>query len=377
MNNSAIKGLTLNLLQIIGSPFVPKNDAFINDVESRQLLHYADKNKLKLLYLDKLNQLGKLDKLRGEYEAEQAKHQDFLAGLSRISEVLRTHNVKHVIIKTLRPYPAVPSDVDVVVLGGRDEHKTAIVTLLEANYAPFLSHTIDGESVINKEDSIRAAEILTRPTWEKAHISPGGATFVDGEHGTHIDLQNEIAVSYLTYLDKNKFDSHLSTATLPDGKIIISLATELELVSVIAHSVMERSYRLGEFYTFLYHLSEMDEQQIEAFISLTSENRFNSALKAFISLTMQLHEVAFNSQPPEMELVLAKIGSNSSETRKLKANDFKMPHRYCLSTMAGVFFDKMKEKKFRKGVVRQSIKMFDPKVTRLVLRELTGRGDED
>lgn len=376
MNNTAIKGLTLNLLRVIGSPFVSKNDASING-ESEQLLHYADKNKLKLLYLDKLNQLGRLDKLRGEYGAEKAKHQDFLAGLSRVSEVLRIHNVKHVIIKTLRPYPAVPSDVDVVVLGGQDEYKTAIVTLLEANYAPFLSHIIDGESLANEQGAISAAEILTRPTWEKAHISPGGATFVDGEHGTHIDLQNEIAVSYLTYLDKSKFDSHLSTATLPDGKIIISLAPELELVSVIAHSVMERSYRLGEFYTFLYHLSEMDEQQIEAFISLTSENRFNSALKAFTSLTMQLHEVAFGSRPPKMESVLAKIGSNSSETRKLKANDFKMPHRYCLSTMAGVFFGKMKEKKFRKGVVRQSIKMFDPKVARLVLRELTGRGDEN
>lgn len=376
MSNTSARDLTIKLLKVIGSPFEPKGEVSIDVAESQELYLFAARNKISLLYLDALSRYGKLNELKAKYEEEQADYQNFLAGLARVSEVLHNWAGEHVIVKTLRPYPAVPSDVDVVILNGPGL-KTAIEVLLKADYTPLLSHLIDGVSFTGEEGYARAAEILTRPTWYKAHVSPTGSTFIDDEYGIHIDLQSNMAVSYVTYLDKDSFENYLSSMDMPDGHRINALVPELELVSVIAHSVIERSYRLGEFYTFLHQLAKMDEQHVGLLISLAKANKFERALKAFATLTVELHKAVFNSIPPKVQFILTKIGFNPREARKLAANNFHTPHRYCLSTIAGVFFEKMGEKKFRKGIGTQLVKMLNPKVTRLVISELLGTEKEE
>ena len=373
MSNTPATNLTVKLLRIIGSPFEPRGGASADGDESLELHNYAAENKLLLLYLETLRQQGRLDKLREEYEAEQAKYERFLQGLVKVSELLRTWDIRHVIVKTLRPYLAVPSDVDVLVLGRRAMYKTAVEVLLRGKYTPFLSQLVDMEGLADEKAYAQAVETLTYPTWDNAHISPSGSTFVD-EYGIHIDLQNDMAVSYVTYLDKDKLEEYLSTMTLPGRHSISALLPEFELVSVIAHSVMERSYRLGEFYTFLHHLSKMDERQVRVFIILSKESKLELALKAFVSLTAQLHKAAFNTIPPKVDFILAKTGFNYYEASSLEATNFQAPHRYCLPTMAGVFFNKMEEKKFRKGVGTQLIKMLNPKVASLAVRGLASMG---
>jgi len=376
MSDNSTRSSSVRLLRVIGSPIEPSRETSVRDAESGDLLDSATRSKVKLLYLETLEQQGALNKFREDYEEEQSRYHKFLAGLARISEVFNNWAGEHVIVKTFRPYPAVPSDIDVIILGGYDKYQKAIEVLLEADYTPLLSHIVDVESFTNKKAYTQAAQVLTRPTWGKAHISPSGSTFIDNEFGIHIDLQSNMAVSFVTYLDKDNFGNYLSSIDMPDGQRINALVPELDLVSVIAHSVIERSYRLGEFYTFLHQLTKMDEQHIDLLVNLAKVNKFEHALKAFTSLTAELHKAAFNSIPPRVEFILAKIGSNPNEASKLAANNFHAPHRYSLSTMAGVFLEKMGEKKFRKGTATQLVRMFNPKVARLVISVLLGRERE-
>ena len=57
----------LELLRIIGSPLTPLPSS--DREESVELYSHAVKNKIPLLYLDCLKQLGKLNKLKSEYDA--------------------------------------------------------------------------------------------------------------------------------------------------------------------------------------------------------------------------------------------------------------------------------------------------------------------
>jgi len=368
--------LTIRLLRLIGSPLEPVAAARAKGEESPELLDYANRNKLRLLYLESLMKHRQLDKLGIEYTQEKLKYQAFLSGLGRASETLRRYNIRHAIFKSLRPYPAVPSDVDVIILDEAAMYKEAITALLKSNYSPLLSHLVDSASLASEEDYAAAAEKLTRPTWEKDHISPSGSTFVDNESGVHVDLQTDIAASFVTYLDKDCFQTQLAMANLPGNSTITALTPEMELVSVIAHSLMERSFRLGEFYTILFTLLQMDRHQVKALIKLARQNELGAALKATCSLTAHLHRAAFNSLPAPLEYILAETGLNSREIKAFKANGLAAPHRYCLPTMAEVFLGKLRENKFRKGVGTQLVKMLNPRVAKMVTAELGRMGKE-
>ena len=274
--------------------------------------------------------------------------------------------------KTIKPYPAVPVDIDLLVMGDDDMYKKTVEILLRAGYPPQTPGIINPAGLTDDEAYGRAVDRLTTPTYGKMHVSPTGTDFLDPEYNIDIDLQKDLALSYIVYLDKAIFNGNIIKTNLKDQRVS-TLAPEFDLLSVMAHSVMEQLFLLGEFYSFLYRLADMDKPKIEKFVNLAEENRLKLALRAFTCIAAQLHETAFNTTPPEIQLILAKVGYNTRETKSLTANNLHAPHRYRLKTLAEVFFEKIRERKFRRGVLTQMRKTLKPRLIRLVIRELVDR----
>ena len=362
---------TIALLRIIDTPLAMGTERFTSGAhESRGLYQFAVKNKISLLYLNALDRHGKLNELKPEYEEQQAKYPIFLEAIARVASILDAAGVEYVVFKTIKPYPALPSDIDVMVLD--NQYKESIRALLKVGYTPLLSEVINTAALTSEGDYEKAAEILCKSTYGKTHVSPTGSTFIDNERNVHIDLQKDLAVSYVIYMDKSKFTQHLISTGLPNGIKVKTLAPELDLATVIAHSLMEQTYSLGEFYTFSHYLSDMDEKKVSNFINIVKENRLKSALRTLATITAELHKAAYGKVPESLKSILTEVGFDASEAKNLERNNFRMPHKYKALTVIKFLLEKLGEPRFRKSALTQVIKMLNPNLTKLVIRELIG-----
>jgi hypothetical protein len=336
---------TIKLLRTIGSPLISNKKSFVDGTESLELYDLAVKNKIPLLYLESIKQQGKLNKLKMKYDEEYARYLKFLDGVGKVSKILDAADIEYVIFKTVKPYPAVPGDVDIVVLGNNDEYRRANGILLKAGY---------------REEEAKAI----------GHELPD---LIDPEGDIIIDLQDELELSYVIYMDKNKFRGHIVKTVIPSGVEIKTLTPELDLAITIIHSLTEYLYLLGEYYTFLYMLSIMNEREIDGFITILKENKITAAAKSFITIVTILHKIAYGVIPEKLEYLLDKIGHEKSEAGRLVKSDFKMPHRYGISTLVKVILEKMGERRFRRSVALQLIKMLNPRLIKHVIGEVIER----
>jgi hypothetical protein len=337
---------TIKLVKTIGSPLLDKKEPFANNAESLELYNLAVKNKISLLYLEILKQQGKLNGLKTKYDEEYASYLKFLEGVGRVTKVLDATDVEYVIFKTIRPYPVVPDDVDILVLGDRDAYLNATEILIKAGY---------------------------REVAARISVSPSLPDLIDPEGDIVIDLQEELELDYVIYLDKNKLRGSIVKRKIPSGAEITTLTPGHDLATVIIHSLTEYLYLLGEFYTFLYTLSNMDKRDINNFITVLEENKLTAAAASFVTLTVNLHEAVFGVIPEKLEYVMDKLGYEKIEAKSLVKNNFKMPHRYSILTVAKEVLEKMGERRFRRSVVLQLTKMLNPKVIKYMLGEIIER----
>jgi hypothetical protein len=367
--------LTLKLVKILGSPFLEENLPVEREIESRNLYILAVKNKIPLLYLEAVRKRGELEKLDSAYKEEKVRYQNLISSLSKISKVLNSAKIDYCIVKTIRPFPSVPGDVDILILGDKRMFKEAIVALLKAGFVPQLRELVDVGALKNDVEYWKAAELLSRPTYGGGkyglkHISPTGTDLVDVEFAVDVDLQRELALSYVVYLDKRSFFGRLTEIELQNGAKITVPIPELDLTVMIAHSLMEQMFLLGEFYTLLYRLYEFDDKEIENFVRILRENRLVSASRSFLTISAALHQRAFGILPEKMQYLLDELGYDSAEEKRIASFGFKVPHKYGLQTVLRVFLEKTREKNFMKSLCVQALKTLNPKMARLVLKSI-------
>jgi len=370
-----ISSLSIKLLKTIGSPFQPTTERLEEGNESLELYDHAIKNKMPLLYLESLKQQGKLNKLNSKYEKEHVRYLKFLNGVAKVSEVLNAADLEFLIFKTIKPFPAVHGDADIIILGDEDMYKQAVEALLKAGYVHQLSDLVDVKMLTSEEEYKKAVEILVKPThgggkYGLKHVSPTGTDFVDPEWKLDIDLQKDLALSYVVYMDKNNFRGYITETELLNGAKIKVPTPELDMAIVIAHSLAEQMYLLGECYTLLYRLSEMDTERIGNFMNILRENKLTMAAKSFVTVTAVLCKEAYGEVPDKIEELRDELGYEESEAKRLVKSGFKVPHRYGGRTLIKVFFEKMKEKRFRRSVGTQMAKMLNPRLTRLMIKSL-------
>lgn len=368
------KNLTIKLLSTVGSPFTITKEPNDNE-ESLELYDHAVKNKMPLLYLESLKQQEKLNKLNSKYEEERARYLKFLNGVARVSEVFNAADLEFLIFKTIKPFPAVHGDADILVLGDDDRYEQAVEVLLKAGYVPQLSDLVDVKTLTSEEKYKKAVETLVKPThgggkYGLKHVSPTGTDFTDPEWKLDIDLQKDMALSYVIYMDKNNFRGYITETVLLNGAKVKTPTPELDMAIVIAHSMAEQMYLLGECYALLYRLSEMGKESISNFMNILKENKLTTAAKSFVTITAVLCEEAYGEVPDKIDGLLNELGYDESEAKRLVKSGFKVPHRYGGRTLIKVFFEKLKEKRFRRSVGTQMVKMSNPRLTRLMIKSL-------
>jgi len=351
---------TIKLLRTIGSPFAPEQKQVLleNRSEAVELYDYAIKNKIGLAYLESLKGREKLEEfgLKLKYQEEQKKHNEQEITASRVSELFNSFSVNYAIFKSIMPFPATPNDVDIIHFGSAKEYKKATEIMLHSNY-------------IEIKGQADAEQRMFHDARECGHLDPHKKDVYD------IDLYQKISASYVLYLDKRKFEKHVTEINLSSSNNKIKvLSPEAELVAIITHSIIpEMLCTLFVYYATLYHLEKMNSEEINKFIGIAKENNVTFSVKAHFSLVAELHKVAHGSVPEKIEGLLANLGDETSERKNLIENDFKTPHRYSGSTIIRTLLEKMREREFRWSFLKQMVFMLNPRLAKWVIYNIIWR----
>ncbi|MEM0203270.1 MAG: hypothetical protein QXO16_04725 [Archaeoglobaceae archaeon] len=351
---------TIKLLKIVGSPFAPeqKQDLPKNKEEALELYNHAIKNKIGLLYLDTLQKRGKIHDLglEAEYKKELEKHNEQLITMTRASKLLNSLSCDYAIFKSIMPFPAVPNDVDIVYFNSYEELNSIVKKFLSSGYKEVVPKGYPYRK--NLKFKLHDSRIC-------GHVDPDANDVYD------LDLYYAILVSYIAYLNRVNFRKYI-TKTRIKGEEVKVLSPEADLVTVIAHSVIvEQLFTLLSYYATLYYLSRIS---IDDFILITKENHVASPIKAHFSLVAELHRLSNGFIPEKIKEVLTELGSENREKMLLAKNNFKMPHKYSSITIIKALLEKMKEKEFRRSVVKQIMyTLKDPKLAGWVVYHIVRR----
>lgn len=319
-------GLTLELLRFLGSPFT--SSIFqMNQDKTLEFYRCSVNNRMSFFYLETMSEKVGLGDLGTLYEAEKSKYLKTLGAISRVSQFLTDLNIEHAVYKTLRPYKSTTVDIDTLIFEGGRKYRKAVKSMQRAGY-----------------------ELMGR--------GPRSTTLMDTEIDIGIDLYEQVAVSLITYLDKEKLVDNITTEKLPNGTRVKTLNPEADLAAIIAHSLIkEQMYTLSEYYTFIHYLKKLN---IDNFVQLVKQNNIVSATKTHAAITGLLHKAAHKTTPMALQRILAHFGEEEFETTLLIKNGFETPHKYHMATLARCLLEIMKGKKCRNSVAMQTLHMLDP-----------------
>lgn len=328
---------TVELLRLIGSPYLPSNYNDETMADKFQLLQCSLKNRFSLMFLDALKQKRALANLHELYDQYMIKHAQTFEAVARISHALTEADVKHAIFKTLRPYISTTVDIDVIVFGSFLDYEKSIKAALKAGYRRLASDKMS-------------------------------STLKDPKVNIGVDLYNEIAVSRVPYIDKLKIADETICTELPTRERVKTLRPEADLLSIIAHSIIkENLYTLSEYYTYVYYIGTLN---VDHFVQLAAKTHLTQATKIHTAITAFLYKVAYGTLPEKLQLVVNKIGATEFETGRLTKNNFKTPHKYHILTIAQSLFEITRENKTLNGLVDQAVHSFNAEFSRDFLSKL-------
>ena len=100
-NREKVMNSTIALLQILGSPFVDTCIP-VHRSEIQSLCKYSIKNRMLFYFLDRIGREN-LQNLTFLYEKELSEYDQTNDAITGTSAILRSANIKHAVIKTIRP----------------------------------------------------------------------------------------------------------------------------------------------------------------------------------------------------------------------------------------------------------------------------------
>lgn len=347
------------LFEMIGSPFFDCNGKSYTDEELESVYDTAFENRVGLLYLSLNRSEGWSKSLEERYLNLKRRETMTLSVISELARVLNERfRGQFAIFKSIKPYPAVPNDTDVIFFGSKRDYKKAYHYLFERGYM------------------FHEWAPLQKTIYDPRGISKIGKHKKGGTY--YIDFYEEISTDYFSYLNKNKLEKHVVHKEL-NGVRIPTISLESELAIVLFHNVFpERTFQLEHFYLPLYYLSK-DNFQIDKFVEFIEENYMTLAIKSNFSLIASLHREVFGNVPEEVNYILDRFGVNKRETDRLKKNDFYTPYLFTNKTYWTAFLEKSKELFCLKSLGVQAIKMINPiffwEVVKSIKLRCTGRGN--
>ena len=321
---------SLDLVRIIGlSDKACAYDNFYEDENFFELFPLSIKNKIPLLYLESVKGLCKnCDELKKSYVQLKRKEEAILFLMEKIVNTLSRYDINYVVFKTLRPFPFIASDIDLLFF--------------------------------TDEETKKALEGFTASGCKLIGSGPRNFTMLDLESGIKIDLYSEITVSNIIYMDKNKLKEYVTETTT--NKVQMPVPTpEADLLVTIGHSFYkEQLYTLADFYAITLRLTQFTSNQRGTFIELAKALHMKYACSLLLQLTQTIHSIVFGTEIREIAEISSKLQLNSllytATYRGLKpfVKKLKLPLKYNYKTVAIGLADKiLKDKNARHSILYQ------------------------
>lgn len=324
---------TIELLQLLGSPFAPTTAKVMKQSELAKLYDYSEKNRMLFHFLEKARMLDS-NNLSAAYERENIRRSKIDHSISKASSILEEAHIEHAVFKTIRPYESTTVDIDVIVFRG---YANAIRIMQEAGY-----------------------RLVVR--------GPLSTTMWDSEASIGIDLYDQVAVSSITYIDKLKLIDSITDTKLPNGGHAKTLMPEADLACIIAHSIIkEQMYTLAEYYTFIHYLKRMD---IDEFTQIVKKNNIRYQAKVHATITAMFHQTAHGIVPEPLQQILSITGQEKFETARLQKRGLEAPHKYHLITIGRSLLEITRGRETRRNLTSQLSNMFDANFSVDFLRKL-------
>lgn len=330
---------TLALLKIIGSPFHSKMNENLPESkqETLKLYRLAWKNRIPLLYLMSLREHQNLYDLEPVYKKLLAKSLETHEAMARVSNILEKGHVNYAFFKTVRPYLEKTVDLDILVFNSK----------------------VDYEHTVN---------LLLNKKYQWLGSGPNSVTLYDTYSKIGIDLYRDVAVSHVIYMDIEKLRLLTIEKKLSCGNASVRTLSPLaDLLALISHSIIkEHLYTLSEYFSTLCFLSQMNDRDLEDFISLVQNNYLEIAAGVHLGITAKLCELAFLQLPMSLRKLTNAIGMDLFERKRI-SKSLSTPHKFHAATVWRAIWERfIGEEKTRDSVARQVFSMLKPEFAKNV-----------
>jgi len=279
-----------------------------------ELVKISIENKIFLLFYEKLCEHGYILPNYVQAIAEEQKRQESIYKniLKEISELASSESVDFLVIKTIRPFPYVGSDVD-IILHSNEEFKCFTHILVKHGY----NIIGGGNNEVTLEKNVNQEIFL-------------------------VDVHDNISAAGIVYIDKKVLWKNKSKINL-DGSDIWVPSPEAELALMAAHTMFkELNIPLSDFFNTMYLINHVDWDDMH--VILNKEN-LEVAFSAFMSAINNIHKLLYGSTIHSPYL----NGNFLSNKRIINAvnKDFSrkltMPYYYSPIIVAASYIDKLKK----------------------------------
>ncbi len=313
---------TIRLMQVIGQPHTRVSaserfaDYLLDERALLNLLPLAIRNKVPLLFLEKAEMSCKNSRhLTHMYQTYLEKWKLTLELMKDISRTLAEYDADYAIFKTIEPFPFVKSDIDIL----------------------FFAH----------EDFVKSCHTLQRRNFKFLGSGPYSITLHSVKHETNIDLQLEISVSRLVYLDKSILQKHVTEINI-DGYAIPVLEPPASLITIISHSFYkEQILTLSNYYTAVMEILAMNKLQRRTICILSEKLDVDLSTKLILEFVQALTVTAFKKHIQPVAEITQSISINGMEAtaRQISHGGFdkckELPYKYQPISIALAFASKL------------------------------------
>jgi len=280
------------LLRSIGIPNVQKPVFAFDSLDNLpNLLQCAKNNKIPLLFLRSVaSDLEKIPFASALLKYEQ-QYQSTTNLIEFVGDLLE--NVDYTFFKTIKPFPYVPSDVDI------------------------LFRSIDDLLVVEKKLKNKNCVSLERDEY--------GVTMFSKTHKLCIDLTTKIAVSGMVYVANNLIFEHVQDYDF-HGTEVRTLEQPADLLVAIGHSIFkEQMYTLSDYYTLVLLAHEWKKA-----LKLAEKFHLKHATETVLGVTKDITLNAFGS----LDAISQKpVRKHVCASTKGCGKDIELPKKYDLSTL--------------------------------------------
>jgi hypothetical protein len=347
---------TADLVKLIGTPFLSDKSQAPCDKYLEQGYEKAFYERMAPLYLHKFRYEGWSSDLEERFCLVRDREKMTLKVLSDLADNLNNWDeAGYSIFKSIKPYPAIPNDTDVLIFGGKNKFESALAHLYECGYifhewAPMQTTLYDPRG--------------------KGKIGKGkkGGTY-------YIDVYSDISTDYFLYINKNSLVPYIENREL-NGTIIRNVRKEVELAIILFHNIFpERTFQLEHFYMPLYHLKD-ESFDINIFIKFAEEQRLGYAIATNLTIVEYIHNKVFGFVPDKICQMLDKWHRNEFELNRFRKMGEETPYMFSPRTFWMTFIHKIKDKAALKSLFVQGLHMLNPVFFMDVMTSLKNRFSE-